>query len=224
MAHLLNFPKSRALSVAGEKTLRGIARRVVKNRVRLCLASASPRRLELLRLAGVEPDVLPADIDETQHTNEDPLAYAARLAQEKAAHIARTRPSDVVLGADTVVTLDGDVLGKPTDANDARAMLQRLAGREHQVITAYHLIAPHGVRSRAVTTAVLFRALSPVEIDGYAAHDEWRGKAGGYAIQGLAGAFAREVRGSYSNVVGLPLCEVIEDLRALGALPSEWPR
>ena len=213
---------SPALSVKAEKTLRGFAIGVVKNLVLLSLASASPRRLELLRLAGVEPEVTPADIDETRRPDEDPVVYATRLAREKAASIAR--PGDAVLGADTIVTLDGDVLGKPVDSDDARTMLRRLAGREHQVVTAYHLIAPAGTRSRAITTVVVFRALTPVEIDGYVAHDEWRGKAGGYAIQGLAGAFARELRGSYSNVVGLPLCEVIEDLRALGRLSPEWPR
>jgi septum formation protein len=192
-------------------------------RVRLCLASASPRRLELLRLAGIEPEVAPADIDETPLSDEDPIAHATRLAREKATRIAAVRSDIAVLGADTVVTIDGDVLGKPTDADDARAMLCRLAGREHQVVTAYHLIARSGACGRAVSTAVVFRALHTVEIDGYIAYEEWRGKAGGYAIQGLAGAFAREVRGSYSNVVGLPLCEVIEDLRALGLLPAKWP-
>jgi septum formation protein len=115
-----------------------------------------------------------------------------------------------------------DVLGKPGDADEARVMLARLAGRSHRVITAFHILYIGEERGRAVTTEVTMRALRPAEIEGYVGSGEWQGKAGGYAIQGLAGAFVRTVSGSYSNVVGLPVCEVLEDLDALGALPADW--
>ncbi len=190
---------------------------------RLILASASPRRLELLERVGVFPEVRPADLDETRHPNEPPLEYAQRLAGAKARAVAessgRGRP---ILAADTVVIVDAEVLGKPRDADDARAMLSLLAGRGHRVVTAFHILYMDGERGRAVTTEVTMRALQPVEVEGYVASREWEGKAGGYAIQGLAGAFVRSVSGSYSNVVGLPVCEVLEDLDALGALPADW--
>jgi septum formation protein len=190
---------------------------------RLILASASPRRLELLERAGIHPEVQPADLDETRAPGEPALDYARRLAAQKARAVAETRGhARPILAADTVVVVDEDVLGKPRDADDARAMLTRLHGRSHRVVTAYHILYMEGERGRAVSTEVTFRPLKPAEIEGYVGSGEWQGKAGGYAIQGLAGAFARMVAGSYSNVVGLPLCEVIEDLDALGALPADW--
>jgi septum formation protein len=179
----------------------------------------------MLERMGLELVVAPADIDETLHDGEDPLSYARRLAASKAATVAKKHPRLPVLGADTIVTcFDGGppVLGKPADAEEARVMITRLSGRKHQVVTAYHLIADGNERGRAVETEVVFRAFSPAEIAGYVASKEWHGKAGGYAIQGLAGAFVRSVTGSYTNVVGLPLCEVLEDLATLGVLPPEW--
>jgi septum formation protein len=191
---------------------------------RLILASASPRRLEMLRSIGLDPEVIAPDIDETRADGEEPVNYARRLSADKALVVAAPtgRP---VLGADTIVVLaDGGVpvLGKPKDAEEARVMLTRLSGKTHQVVTAYHLRFRDAERGRAVETEVTFRTLSPAELEGYIGSGEWQGKAGAYAIQGLAAAFVRTVNGSYTNVVGLPLCEVVEDLDALGALPPDW--
>lgn len=193
---------------------------------RLVLASASPRRLELLRQAGLDPEVRPADLDETVRAGEEPIDYAQRVSSEKARAVAALvdagRP---VLAADTIVVApDGEprILGKPRSPDDARVMLSRLGGRTHEVVTAYTLLYKGGERGRAVRTEVTFRALSPAELEGYVGSREWEDKAGGYAVQGLAAAFVRAVRGSYTNVVGLPLCEVLEDLDALGALPADW--
>jgi septum formation protein len=191
----------------------------------LVLASGSPRRKELLERAGITLTVIPADLDESLLDGEDPLAYAKRLAAAKARAVAEQHPAATVLGADTIVTLfDGGppVLGKPQGPEEARVMITRLSGRKHQVVTAYHLIHGERERGRAVETEVVFRPFSPAEVAGYVASNEWRGKAGGYAIQGLAGAFVRSVSGSYTNVVGLPLCEVLEDLAALGVLAADW--
>lgn len=192
---------------------------------KLVLASGSPRRKEMLERMGLTLIVAPADIDETQHDGEDPLTYAKRLAATKASTVAAQQKGAAVLGADTIVTCyDGGpiVMGKPADAEEARVMITRLSGRAHQVVTAYHLIHDGKERGRAVETEVVLRAFSPAEIAGYVGSKEWQGKAGGYAIQGLAGAFVRAVSGSYTNVVGLPLCEVLEDLAALGVLPADW--
>jgi septum formation protein len=191
----------------------------------LVLASGSPRRRDLLERAGVALEVVPADVDETRGPDEDPVGYARRLAAAKASAGSRLRPGRAVLGADTIVVVDDGasaVLGKPANAGEARAMMARLQGRAHRVVTAYHLLGGQGERSRAVETEVHFRAFSPAELDGYVASREWQGKAGGYAVQGLAAAFVRAVHGSYTNVVGLPLCEVLEDLSALGLLPADW--
>jgi septum formation protein len=190
---------------------------------RLLLASASPRRADLLRSAGLDPEIRPADLEERAQEGEGGIEYASRLAREKARAVARSlgapRPT---LGADTIVYLPGEILEKPSDAEQARGMLSRLAGRAHRVITAYHLVFGDRERGRAVETEVTFRPLQPHEIEGYVGSREWEGKAGGYAVQGLAAAFVREIRGSYTNIVGLPLCEVLEDLQALGALPADW--
>lgn len=193
---------------------------------KVVLASASPRRLELLRQAGIEPEVRAADIDETPQPGEDPIDYARRMSAEKAAAVvAATGAARPIVAADTIVVVpDGEprILGKPASPDEARVMLTRLAGRTHEVVTAYTLLYKGSERGRAVQTAVTFRALSPAELEGYVGSREWEGKAGGYAVQGLAAAFVRSVRGSYTNVVGLPLCEVLEDLDALGALPADW--
>ena len=197
----------------------------------LVLASGSPRRRELLERAGVPLVIDPAHVDETLRSGETPPDYALRLAREKAATVAARHSPAWVLGADTVVVLDGEVLGKPDDAGQARAMLTRLAGRVHQVLTATCLLAPATLgrepKTQLVTTRVEFRQLAPKDIDGYVQSQEWRGKAGGYAIQGIAAALVLAIAGSYTNVVGLPLGEVLEDLeagRADGAPAAELQR
>ena len=195
-----------------------------EERVKLVLASASPRRLALLDQAGIVPDLLnPTDIDETPLKRETPRSLSARLAKEKA-KTALTMPQvqalqgDVfVLAADTVVALGRRVLGKPEDAEEAKQMLQLLSGRAHRVFTTISLISPSGSqRTRVVDTKVRFKRLSREEIDSYLISDEWRGKAGGYAIQGRADVFVRFLSGSYTGVVGLPLNETISMLNGAG--------
>ena len=188
------------------------------------LASASPRRLELLRSAGFTPLVDPADLDETPDPSLSAEADALRLARGKAELVAARHPQAMVLGADTIVVVDGAVLGKPRDAAMAEAMLRRLSDRGHYVVTAVHLVPPRRrawpAVSLTVSTAVVFRRLEEVDVAGYVASGDWEGKAGAYAIQGLAAGFVRAVMGSYTNVVGLPLAEVVEELRRLDALPG----
>jgi septum formation protein len=188
-----------------------------ENLSRLILASASPRRLELLSLAGVPLAVIPGETDETYLTGESPEEHVARLARAKAAEVGGRFPQRWVLGADTVVVLDDEVLGKPKDDREAEKMLKRLSGREHKVITGYCLrrASPARIRERTVTTRVVFKALSPKEIRWYLKTGEPFDKAGAYAIQGKAAFMVREISGSYTNVVGLPLCEVLEDLASL---------
>jgi len=162
------------------------------------------------------PDaILSTEIDESPRPRELPRACALRLAEGKAA-AAEAGPQDVVLTADTVVAVGRRMLGKPADAAEAAAFLGLLSGRRHRVITGVALRHAGRVRSRAVETVVRFRNLSPGEISAYVASEEWRGKAGGYAIQGRAAAFAPWIGGSYSNIVGLPLCETLGMLEAVG--------
>lgn len=190
----------------------------------LVLASASPRRRELLERIGLRLRVAPVDLDETPRPGESPRPYAQRLAAEKCAAVAARLGEELpVLAADTVVVLEGAIFGKPADANEAAAMLGRLSGRRHEVITAYHIRHRGTAVERAVTTAVTFRLLSPAEVEAYVASGEWQGKAGGYAVQGIAALFATELRGSLTNVIGLPLAEVVADLRAAGGLPDFPP-
>jgi septum formation protein len=192
----------------------------------LILASASPRRQELLERLGLKLRIEPAAIDETPRPEERPLDYARRMAAEKCDKVAGQLPLELaelpVLAADTVVVLAGQILAKPSDAEAAAAMLRALAGRRHEVITAFRARRGSAVVDRAVTTLVTFRLLAPEEVEAYAACREWEGKAGGYAIQGVAAVFATEIKGSLTNVIGLPLAEAIADLRAVGALPG-WP-
>ncbi len=185
----------------------------------LILASASPRRLELLRQVGIEPDhVIPADLDEAAVPGELPRVHAGRLADAKAARVAGAHRGAYVLGADTVVACGRRILGKARDEMEARAYLALLSGRRHRVFGGICLITPDGTSvSRVVLTSVVFKRLSEAEIDDYLDHGEWRGKAGAYAIQGRAAAFVRQLSGSYSNVVGLPLFEVHALLSGLGA-------
>jgi septum formation protein len=184
------------------------------------LASASPRRLALLRQIGIEPDTVDAaELDETPHAGEQPMPHARRLAREKAEAVWARHPGAFVLAADTVVACGRRILPKPSDAAEAEACLRRLSGGRHRVHGAFCVLAPDGRGcERLVTTVVKFRRLSDAEIESYLASGEWRGKAGGYAIQGRAAAFVPWINGSYPNVVGLPLCEVAACLRGLGYL------
>ena len=185
---------------------------------RLILASASPRRLELLAQIGVIPDeVRPADIDETPTIGELPRPYCGRMAREKAA-VGPCPEGAVVLAADTTVAVGRRILGKPADRGEARAFLQLLSGRRHKVITAIALRTPQTVVFRDNVTTLRFKRLSAAEIDGYLNTGDWQGKAGGYAIQGPAGAFAPWLQGSFSGVMGLPVHETAQALRAAGVM------
>ena len=185
---------------------------------RLILASASPRRLELLRQIAIVPDAIdPADIDETPAPRELPRAHALRLAEAKARAVAARHPDALVLAADTVVACGRRILPKAEEEGQARACLEMLSGRRHRVWGAIALASPDGrVRTRIAVTVVRFARLAPEAIDAYLAGDEWRGKAGGYAIQGRAAAFVSVIAGSYANVVGLDLFETAALLRGAG--------
>lgn len=183
----------------------------------LILASASPRRLELLAQIGVRPDsVEPADIDETPLRDETPRRLVLRLAEQKAGAIAARRPNALVLGADTIVAVGRRVLGKPENAADAERMLRLISGRAHRVLTGVCVIAPGGRRGVRLSGSRLhFKRLTEVEIAGYLDAGQWRGAAGGYQIQGLAGRFVLQLQGSYTGVVGLPLYETASLLDGL---------
>jgi septum formation protein len=185
---------------------------------KLILASASPRRKELLTQIGITPDLISAaDIDETPKSDETARHLVARLADEKCAVVAQAHPDDFVLAADTIVTLGNRILGKAADQKQARAFLELLSGRRHQVMTGVTIAAPGGKLShRLVATTVSFKRLSEDELRWYLSHDEWQGKAGAYAIQGLAGCLIKQINGSYSNIVGLPLRETAQMLNGLG--------
>jgi septum formation protein len=184
---------------------------------RLILASASPRRRALLAQIGVAPDaVAPADIDETPRVGETPRAYATRIADEKAAVAAAQAPDALVLAADTVVSAGRRILGKPADAAEAERFLRLLSGRRHRVATAATLRRGDQVWRRLVETQVRMKRLSDEELAAYLATGEWRGKAGGYAIQGIGAALIPAINGSYTNVVGLPLTETANMLRGAG--------
>ncbi len=186
----------------------------------LVLASASPRRLELLARIGVVPDrVSPADLDETPRKAELPRRLAERLSREKALAVAAGAPGCLVLAADTVVGVGRRILGKPADAAEAGRFLRLLSGRRHRVTTGVATVAPDGrLRTRSVTTILAFQQLTERQVEAYLTAGEWAGKAGGYAIQGSAEAFVRFLSGSHSNVVGLPLFETAQLLRGVGWL------
>jgi septum formation protein len=190
----------------------------------LVLASASPRRRDLLCQVGITPTAVdPADIDEAPRRDEIPAQLALRLARAKADLVAERHVGTLVLAADTVVALGRRALPKAETAAEAMVCLERLSGRRHRVSTGVAITAADGRRaSRLVTTVVTFKRLTRVEIAGYLASNEWRGKAGGYAIQGLAGAFVLGINGSYSNVVGLPLAETVALLVGLGYPVWQW--
>lgn len=186
----------------------------------IVLASASPRRADLLASAGLRFIVVPSRVVEERLPGEAPEQFVRRLAAAKARDVGAGRRDGVVLGADTEVVLDGEVLGKPRDDADARAMIARLSGRTHDVVTGYEVYdaAVGQGQGGVVRTRVEFASLSPGEIDAYVATGEPRGKAGAYAIQGRAAAMIRRIEGSYTNVVGLPLREVLETLAHMGAI------
>ena len=184
----------------------------------LILASASPRRRELIARLGVEPAAInPADIDETPLAGELPRDYATRMAREKAAAAAAASDDGHVLAGDTVVCAGRRILPKAEDEATARRCLELLSGRRHRVLSAIALRAPDGkLRERLSETVVIFKRLSTDEIDAYLASGEWEGKAGGYAIQGIAEGLIRRIQGSHSGVVGLPLYETRTLLKSAG--------
>ena len=187
----------------------------------LVLASASPRRLELLRQIGLAPDLIdPAEIDETPRRDEAPAAHALRLAEEKLRAVLPRHPGDYILAADTLVACGRRILPKTMDPASARRCLELLSGRRHRVHSGIALASPDGhVSLRHVDSQVAFKRLSTAEITAYLASGEWRGKAGGYALQGRAAALIRFISGSYSNVVGLPLFETAQLLAGRGYRP-----
>ena len=184
----------------------------------LVLASASPRRVDLLAQIGIQPDeILPADIDETPLRRELPRALAGRLARAKAAAVQALRPGAFVLAADTVVACGRRALPKAETESQAAACLDLLSGRAHRVLGGVALALPDGrMLERLVVTNVTFKRFDRREMTAYLASGEWRGKAGGYAIQGLAAALVRQISGTYSNVVGLPLYETAALLQGAG--------
>lgn len=189
----------------------------------LILASSSPRRAQLLSQVGLDYQVVIPDVDEAVHENELPLDYVARMSRQKAGSVAalfenqKTALSDkIVLAADTVVVIDGDILGKPKDKSDAITMLQRLSGTTHQVVTSVSVQCQSKVETTLVETNVQFRTLSHEECTRYWMTGEPKDKAGAYGIQGLASIFVEKLSGSYSNVVGLPLTETLALLMKFG--------
>ncbi len=194
---------------------------------KLILASASPRRLELLAQIGITPaDVVPADIDETPHKGEHPRHYVMRMAAEKRAAIAAAYHDSFCLAADTVVCLGQRILGKPADEAEARNFLKLLSGRRHRVLTALNLsspIQPDGTTpstARISVSSVKFMRMDTAAIDAYITTGEWQGKAGGYGIQGAAAQYIQWMDGSYTGIVGLPCFETAQCLKGLG---YQWP-
>ena len=185
---------------------------------KLILASASPRRLDLLKQIGITPDqVIPADIDETVLKGELPRDYALRVATAKAQVIAAKGLGSYILSADTVVACGRRILPKTENEAEARDCLALLSGRRHRVINGIALVLPDGqIKTRITETVVQFKGLSAAEMDGYIASKEWQGKAGGYAIQGHAAVFVKFIRGSYSTVVGLSLYDTMQMLKSSG--------
>ena len=197
---------------------------VYHSTMRLILASASPRRAALLCEAGYVFDVEPAHVDESALAGEEARAYVLRVAAVKARAIAARNLDDLVLAADTTVVVDGKMLGKPVDDDDAKAMLGRLSGRTHEVLTGVVITRAGRESSEVVSTRVRFRRLTAAEIDAYVASGEPHDKAGAYGVQGPAARFVESVEGSYSNVVGLPVGAVRGLLEAEGLAPRDPSR
>jgi len=188
----------------------------------IILASASPRRRELLERIGISIEVMAADVDESVLPEEEAVSYARRVANAKANRIAQQNAGRIIVAADTVVEVDATPMGKAGSLAEARKMLIALRGREHRVTTAVALVGASEAALKnclSVTTVVVMRVFSDAELEDYLAAGEWQGKAGAYAVQGMAAAFVREVRGSITNVIGLPLAEVVEALSEHGVLP-----
>jgi nucleoside triphosphate pyrophosphatase len=194
--------------------------------VRLILASASPRRVELLRAAGFDFQTLATDIDEALQSAESPERYVRRLAAEKSAAASSIvgEADAILIGADTTVVVDGEILGKPADDEEAADMLRRLSGRRHDVLTGVSVRRGAFEVGRVETTAVYFAPLTPDVVAWYVASREGTDKAGGYAIQGLASRFVTRIEGSYSNVVGLPVACVVDLLREAGDFGAMWEK
>lgn len=188
----------------------------------LILASASPRRRELLQRVGLAFEVRPAEVDESWLPGESPHHYVARVAAAKLAAVAA--PEHWVLAADTTVTIDGRVLAKAADSDEARAMLRSLSGRKHEVLTAFALRGPTGEVAELVSTTVEMIDFEGELLEQYVASNEWQGKAGAYAIQGIGAALVAAVHGSVTNVIGLPLSEVVLCLRRLGGPSPQLDR
>lgn len=189
----------------------------------LYLASTSPRRRELLSQADIKFTVLDVAIDETQRANELPTAYVERLAKEKAEAGYQSIQDDndaIVLAADTIVVLEDDILGKPSNQTEAHEMLRALSGRSHVVMTAFAIKTAEQIRVQRVNTTVFFRSITSKEIDWYWRSGEQLDKAGGYGIQGKGGVFVSNISGSYSTVVGLPLAEVVVALQNFDIYPQ----
>jgi len=190
---------------------------------RLILASASPRRIEFLKLMGLDFDIMPGDVDETFRPDETPREHVLRLSEEKALSVAQHHPDAWILGADTIVVVAGEILGKPRSPVEAARMLEKLSDRAHDVFTGFCIIRQdRGVRIREVVgSEVIFRKIAPNEMAWYTGTDEPYDKAGAYAVQGMGGCFVREIRGSCTNVVGLPLCEIVDALKRVEAVRFE---
>ena len=190
------------------------------DRPRLILASKSPRRNELLEQAGLTFSVIPSDFDESTVALSDPDSYVITLAESKAVDISQKHPAGWVIGADTIVLIDRKILGKPASKEKARDMLQRLSGKTHQVLTGYCICCKKKNRffSETIKTDVRFKKLSDAEIEWYIQTGEPFDKAGAYAIQGIGTFLVKSIKGSYTNVVGLPVCEVMEHLICEGVV------
>jgi septum formation protein len=184
------------------------------------LASASPRRQDLLRSVGLKFKIIPAHVNEEYLAGESPREHVKRLSLSKAMAIAQKYPDAWVLGADTIVVIDGLILGKPKNKKKAREMLEALSDREHKVFTGFTLahVATKVYKTKVISSAVQFKRISSEEMEWYVSCDEPYDKAGGYAAQGRGASFIKSIRGSYTNVIGLPLCEVMEELQNLKVL------
>jgi septum formation protein len=189
-------------------------------KVTFVLASASPRRRELLKNACADFKTIPSGVDEKFREGESPRGHVLRLAKEKAAAVSRENPDVWVLGADTEVIVDNEVLGKPATSEAAKTMLEKLNGRMHRVITGFSIMnRSAGVKTDGIVESqVFFREISDKEMDWYIKSGEPFDKAGGYAVQGKGAVFVKEIRGSHTNVIGLPLCEVVSALKSVGAI------
>ncbi|MGH7889877.1 MAG: Maf family protein [Thermodesulfobacteriota bacterium] len=187
----------------------------------LILASSSPRRKELLERLGIEFEVIPSLIDEVHHAGESPEDFTLRVSSDKALYVAAGLNSDsVVIGADTIVVIDGEILGKPRDAEDAKSMLGKISGREHRVITGFSIVKPKDqiLHREHVESRVKIKTLAPWEIEGYIKTREPMDKAGAYGAQGIGAFMIEQIQGSYTNVVGLPLSQMVDVLTRLGIL------